>query len=618
MSEDQIPVTPDIAATTSAADDTSTDSDAWGTWLKWFALAVLVLVVGWVSILVIQSARSAAARSRFKAQLGRVSLAIQQYEQQYGAFPPAYTVGKDGQPLHSWRALLLPLLGHEDVYQNLRLDEPWNSPHNSQLHHLRPDVFGHPWFTDSLPGEAHVLGIVGPETIWPERYCAKLADVVDGASNSLQLVGHSEADIHWMEPRDLRSADVFDKVFVPANPAVQAWSVVPVAFVDGNVRFVRQSIDRTILRSLISIHGGAPLAGVDLPPAPLEELRELRPVRPAADFRRTEVSPVLDTPLTENRNLIYCATFQIAWDQWRDRTKRSLHSDTISDLVNKLNQSRFDRRNLAADSYVTESGSEADVPKFLERLRTRKMGGKLSNDLQSVPVFGFFLYAALSKQMPFAVKFDRLDDQLTFKSGQESDPVASFGILGDPTADGRTGQLVRQVEVLNHVSDDDFIVKLHTRLWRDEIFLAKIAPSQTLAATLQSAQARIAKPVTNGFRTTIGEGDVLLIPVLELSIAKEFDELNRLKFHDSQHVAHSIFQATQTIQFRLDEAGAIVESETLIIGDYGPSEYDPKKARKLTFDRPFLLWLQERNASAPYLVAWVANSEWMETRRPQP
>ncbi len=611
MSQDQISVTPDIAATTTAADDTSTDSGAWGNWLKWLVLALVVFLVAKYFIQGIQGARSNIARGNFKAQLGRVTLGLHQYEQQYGVFPPAYTVGSDGQLLHSWRVLLLPQLGQQDLYQKLRLNEPWNSPHNSQFHRLRPEVFGNPWFTDSLTGETHVLAIVGPETVWPGRYSAKIADVVDGPSNSLQLVGYFEADIHWMEPRDVTSADVVEKVVAPVNPATQAWSGVLVAFVDAHVRLINKSIDRKILRALTSINGGIPLPGVKWPPAPMEEPQALQPVRPATEFRRTEVSPVLDTPLAGDKNVISCVTFQIAWDQWQDENQTKLHSDTVSDLVNQLNQSRFDRRNLAADSYLVGSGSRADVPKLLERLKARNIEGPLSEDLQSVPDLGFFLYAALSKQLPFAVKFDRFEDQLTFQARQASDRVESFGILGDPAEDGRIGQLVRQVDVLNHVSDADFIVRLHTRLGKDEIYLAKIAPGQTLATTLQAAQTQIAKPATNGFRTTIGGGDRLLIPVLELSIVKDFDQLNGLQFHDAQQQPGQIIQATQTIQFRLDETGSIVESEAVIIGDFGPSEYDPKKARKLTFDRPFLLWMQERDASAPYLVAWVANSEWM-------
>ena len=55
------------------------------------------------------------------------------YEAQHGCFPPAYSVDKDGRPLHSWRVLLLPYLDEEELYKQLRLDEPWDSPHNKAV-----------------------------------------------------------------------------------------------------------------------------------------------------------------------------------------------------------------------------------------------------------------------------------------------------------------------------------------------------------------------------------------------------------------------------------------------------------------------------------------------------
>jgi hypothetical protein len=56
------------------------------------------------------------------------------YQRQHGTLPPAYTVGADGKPLHGWRVLLLPYLGQTALYSKLRLDEPWDSPHNRRFH----------------------------------------------------------------------------------------------------------------------------------------------------------------------------------------------------------------------------------------------------------------------------------------------------------------------------------------------------------------------------------------------------------------------------------------------------------------------------------------------------
>ncbi|MHB9078993.1 MAG: DUF1559 family PulG-like putative transporter [Pirellulaceae bacterium] len=63
------------------------------------------------------------------------------YQHEHGTLPPAYTVNAEGQPLHSWRVLLLPYLGQQELYGKLRLDEPWDSEHNRQFQDAAPNIY---------------------------------------------------------------------------------------------------------------------------------------------------------------------------------------------------------------------------------------------------------------------------------------------------------------------------------------------------------------------------------------------------------------------------------------------------------------------------------------------
>ncbi len=62
-----------------------------------------------------------------------IALALQNYHDDYGSFPPAYIPDKDGKPMHSWRVLLLPYLERRTLYEKYRFDEPWNGPNNRKL-----------------------------------------------------------------------------------------------------------------------------------------------------------------------------------------------------------------------------------------------------------------------------------------------------------------------------------------------------------------------------------------------------------------------------------------------------------------------------------------------------
>ena len=56
-------------------------------------------------------AREAVRCQMCRNKMQQIGIALQKYHDQHGSFPPAYTVDADGNPLHSWRTLILPYFG---------------------------------------------------------------------------------------------------------------------------------------------------------------------------------------------------------------------------------------------------------------------------------------------------------------------------------------------------------------------------------------------------------------------------------------------------------------------------------------------------------------------------
>ena len=71
----------------------------------------------------------ARAMNNFK-QMG---IALHTYASSYDKLPPAVLTSPDGKPLFSWRVALLPYVEQDNLYKQLKLDEPWNSPHNKKV-----------------------------------------------------------------------------------------------------------------------------------------------------------------------------------------------------------------------------------------------------------------------------------------------------------------------------------------------------------------------------------------------------------------------------------------------------------------------------------------------------
>jgi hypothetical protein len=123
-----------------------------------------------------------------------LTLAMLLYEQREGELPPPFTVDADGNPLHSWRALLLPYLGQQELYDQLRIDEPWNTEHNRKFHDIDVPFFACP-SSEAKTGETTYLVVVGENTAFhadrPEA----------GPKASLQiLVVERQTPVCWMDP----------------------------------------------------------------------------------------------------------------------------------------------------------------------------------------------------------------------------------------------------------------------------------------------------------------------------------------------------------------------------------------------------------------------------------
>jgi hypothetical protein len=182
----------------------------------------------------VQKVREAAARQQSTNNLQQIALAVHSYHDANGAFPPAAIVNKKGKPLLSWRVMVLPYLEQNALYEQFKLDEPWDSEHNLPLGQVVIKVYTDPRST-AAQGLTHYKVFVGKDAGFPLLKGRTIASIADGTSNTIMAVAAGDA-VPWSKPEDFE----FD-MSKPAPDLSKPFPVILAAFMDGSVRAIDPS-----------------------------------------------------------------------------------------------------------------------------------------------------------------------------------------------------------------------------------------------------------------------------------------------------------------------------------------------------------------------------------------
>jgi RNA polymerase sigma factor (sigma-70 family) len=253
--------------------------------------------------------RMARARMQSLNNLKQIGLAMHNYHDVYGSFPSPAIYGKDGKALLSWRVLLLPYLEQQHLYQQFKLDEPWDGPHNRRLLSAMPKVYAPIVPTRGPQDSTYYQVFVGPDEqqggagggavlggagqalrevgdaklggggsvppagaagtavvggtgagnggapgvgpIFVKHHATKLTEITDGTSNTILAIEGGSA-VPWTKPQDLP--------YAADEPLPRLAGEFPDAvltlFGDGSVHALALNLPEATMRALITRNGG--------------------------------------------------------------------------------------------------------------------------------------------------------------------------------------------------------------------------------------------------------------------------------------------------------------------------------------------------------------------------
>jgi hypothetical protein len=200
-------------------------------------------------------ARGGAAQVSSVNNLKQMAVAMHNYADTMGNFPPAAITDKDGKPLLSWRVAILPYVEQNNLYQQFHLDEPWDSDHNKKLLENMPKIYVVPTAdgkeADEKQTKTHYRVFHGKGAAFEGTTGIKFADITDGTSNTILIVEAEDA-VPWTKPDELP----FDPKKDPPKVGLKGAEKFNAAFADGAVHTMSKKIDKDTLKGLITRNGG--------------------------------------------------------------------------------------------------------------------------------------------------------------------------------------------------------------------------------------------------------------------------------------------------------------------------------------------------------------------------
>lgn len=239
----------------------------------------------------------AARRTTSANNLKQLALAMHAYNDTMGSLPAAATkFDQQGKPAGlSWRVQLLPYIEQQPLYNQFKLDEPWDSDNNKKLIPLMPKIFEAPGKKTKEAGMTFYQAFTtSADANLPSAFPlvpnarTRIFAIADGTSNTFAFVEAAEPVI-WTKPDDIL-VDYKQKILPKLGGIFE--DGFHVGMCDGSVRFLRKKdVTEEFLKAGITANGGEVMSwpGDDRE----DEDRPRRYYKDRGDFKDTKpTSPV--------------------------------------------------------------------------------------------------------------------------------------------------------------------------------------------------------------------------------------------------------------------------------------------------------------------------------------
>ncbi len=300
-------------------------------------------------------------------------------------------------------------------------------------------------------------------------------------------------------------------------------------------------------------------------------------------------------------NYIWGGAMNLAWNELtgsiiHEKLKLKTTDKQALTITEKLNNPVFTKRDLDEASYYIKSGYGQKTVEMINRECREKFPSKSFKDLgMKLNETDIISYAYFLKEVKYENDFEKRN--MSFNKEK---------------VEGFTGN--GSVYVVEYQDADHFVVGIQLKDEEDQIFLAKgypmDKPDEVVARLSKKYSTDSSFPDRYG--TMLQGGDVFKAPMLHLDYTHSYEDMINKTLDNKQFSQYMIKIMQEKIKFDMDEKGARVENEAVIVvGDIMAPPNTKYVPKVMILDKPYWVVMVRADSFNPYFILGVNNTSIM-------
>jgi len=296
-------------------------------------------------------------------------------------------------------------------------------------------------------------------------------------------------------------------------------------------------------------------------------------------------------------NFVWGGAMNLAWTELsenivKEKIKLKTDDDLVLSMLKQFNNPVFTKKDLDDKSYYIKSGYGQKTVDLINKESKEKFPDKSFKDLDlKLSSTDIISYAYFLKKVEYLTQFEKGDMKFEDKN------VESFYAKNDKQREN--------VKIHKYENENKFIISLQLKDDEDQLYLVK-------GYDLDNPKVVVDEINKNSSFGSMNEDDTFRMPNLHLDYYRVYKEFIGKYLLNKNFDDYFIAQMFENIKFDMDNKGARVENEAVIMIAKSvamPSKIEPKY---LILDEDFWVVMKRADSDVPYFLLGVDNVSLMD------